>query len=190
MADACLRHSHRHPQQPNGLVENATPIQNGRVETGLLIRDAINSLSIIRDLEVTDVVLLLTPMVPQVGEDADGADPFECFGRALESRHSRIRHQPYTNRDGITSSHVAFIRRSKVVILVVNDLNISSQTPHIDAAHVTRVVAGDDKPVIIVLTNSSPELWQRLEDFPTVIQSRDYSRASLEVAVSAIFGEI
>jgi hypothetical protein len=181
----------RHPQVSNGLGENADPMQNGEGKTTLLVRDATSSLSVIRDLEDTDVVLLLSPLVPQVSEDLDDtSDPFECFGRALESRHSRIRHKPYTNSIGITSTHVGFIRLSKVVIIVVNGIEISGQTPHIDAAHVTRVAAGDDKPVIIVVTDCSSETWQRLEDFPTVIQSRDYSRASLERTVSVIFGEI
>lgn len=166
-------------------------MQNGVGETTLLVRDATNSLSVIQYLEETDIILLLTPLVPQIsGDPDDTSDPFECFGRALESRHSRIRHQPYSNSSGITSAHVAFISRSKVVILVVNDLEISGQTPHIDAAHVTRVVAGDSKSVIIVATDCSSRLWQRLEDFPTVIQSRDYSPPSLERTVSVIFGEI
>ena len=186
-----VRDSIRRPKQSNVLGENAAPMQNGGRQTALLVRDAANSLSVIRDLEATDVVLLLSPLVPQVSGDLDDtSDPFECFGRALEPRHSRIRHKPYTNSIGITSTHVAFIRLSKVIIIVVNGIEISGQTPHIDAAHVTRVAAGDDKPVIIVVTDCSSETWQRLEVFPTVIQSRDYSRASLETTVSVIFGEI
>jgi hypothetical protein len=53
----------------------------------------------------------------------------------------------------------------------------------------TVATAGDDKRVIIVVADSSEESWQRLVDFPTVLQATDYSQASLERTVSAIFRE-
>lgn len=181
-----------HPsQESNGVLRNGIATQNGKDGNGLLVRDATNSLSVIRNLQPADVILLLTPLVLPVSEGSEGvSDLFECFGRALESRHSRIRHQSYTDGNGITSTHVGFITRAKVIILVVNDAEISDRTPQIDAAHVTRVVAGDEKPVIIVLTNNSLELRRLSEDFPTVIQSKDYSMASLEMTASVIFGEV
>jgi hypothetical protein len=59
-------------------------------KTGLLVRDAADSLLVIRSLQPTDIILLLTPLVRQFSNDPVASDPFECFGRALESRHSHI----------------------------------------------------------------------------------------------------
>lgn len=167
-------------------------MQNGRVDA-LRVRDTANSLAVIGDLDDADVVLILTPLVPQVsGDPDDTSDPFECFGRALESRHHRIRHRPYDNISGITVTIRQFIRQSKVIILVLADSEAGDQTPqvNIDHAHITVAAAGDDKRVIIVVADSSSESWRRLEDFSTVIQAADYSRASLERTVSVIFREI
>ncbi|OBT48414.1 hypothetical protein VE00_01197 [Pseudogymnoascus sp. WSF 3629] len=181
----------RHPQESNGVGLNSPPTQNGG-QTSLLARDATNSLAVIGNLEDTDVILILTPYVPQVsGDPDDTSDPFECFGRALESRHSRIRHRPYDNSSGITGIHRQFITQSKVIILVLADGEAADQTPQINVehAHVTVATAGDDKRVIIVVADPSLESWRRLDDFPTVIQAADYSRASLERTVSVIFRE-
>ncbi|OBT67287.1 hypothetical protein VE03_02722 [Pseudogymnoascus sp. 23342-1-I1] len=181
----------RHPQESNGLGFNSPPTQNGR-EPVLLARDATNSLAVIGDLEDSDAILILTPVVPQVsGDPGDTSDPFECFGRALESRHHRIRHRPYENSSGIMDTERQFIRLSKVVILVLADSEAAGQAPQINVehAHRTVVAAGDDKRVIIVVADSSSESWRRLDDFPTVIQAADYSRASLERTASAIFRE-
>ncbi|KAL5351838.1 hypothetical protein ACLOAV_003700 [Pseudogymnoascus australis] len=178
----------RHPHESNGLRYNSPPTQNGR-EPALLARDVTNSLAVIGDLEDSDAVLILTPLVPQVSGDlGDTIDPFECFGRALESRHHRIRHRPYDNTSRITDDATIrqFIRLSKVIILVLADSEAAGQTPQIkvEHAHVTVATAGDDKRVIIVVADSSAESWRRLNDFPSVIQAADYSRASLERTVS------
>ncbi|ELR02215.1 hypothetical protein VC83_07851 [Pseudogymnoascus destructans] len=181
----------RHPQKSNGVGLNSPPTQNGG-QTSLLARDATNSLAVIGDLEDTDVVLILTPSVPQVsGDPDDTSDPFECFGRALESRHHRIRHRSYQNSSGITGIHRQFIIQSNVIILVLADGEAAGQMPQINVehAHITVATAGEDTRVIIVVADSSSESWQRLDDFPTVIQAADYSPASLERTVSVIFRE-
>jgi hypothetical protein len=142
-------------------------------------------------LQRTDIILLLTPLAAPLDDGPeDGSDPYEYFGRALSARHPPVQHQSYTDRNGITSTHTAHIRRVKAVIIVVNSAVVSGGVSHIASAHVTRVVARDDKPVVVVLTNSSPELWQLSEDFPTVIQCKDYSRTRLELITSVIFGEV
>jgi GNAT superfamily N-acetyltransferase len=177
------------PTPSSGVRDSAAPA-TGTDETVALVRDSPNWLSVIRNLQPTDVILLLTPIVDPIDQNEENiSDPFEYFGRALLARHSRIRHSPYTNPNGITSTHVGYIKRSKVVILVVNDATVDGHTPQIDAAHVTRVVA-DNTPVVIVLTKDSPALLQLTEDFPTVIRSRDYSESALERTASLIFGEI
>jgi hypothetical protein len=151
-------------------------------ETCLLVRDATDSLLVIRNLQPSDVILLLTPLVRQFSDDPSVvSDPFECFGRALESRHSRIRHTSY---GGINGAHVALIKLANLVILVANDAS------HIDSAHITRVAAGDEKPVIIIITNNSLDLLENFIDFPTVIQSKDYSEENLEGIALAMFERV
>jgi hypothetical protein len=88
-----------------------------------------------RALRETDVIILLTPVVPPTSQEPrDLSDPFEPLGRALARRYARIRHVPYTTkwvdraiqdhcllifpiRNGITLTHVAFIKRGHVIIL-------------------------------------------------------------------------
>ena len=154
-----------------------------------LVHDEPNRLSVVRNLRPADVIVLLTPVVIPVSHDpADLTDPFECFGDAMRTRHSRIRHVPYTNRNGITSTHVSVIKRATVVIFVISEAPRSGDVPQIDAAHVTQVWA-EERPLLIVLTCSSQHLQQLSKDFPTIIQSKDYTKPTLEKTVSFIFGE-
>jgi GNAT superfamily N-acetyltransferase len=144
---------------------------------------------VIRNLRPTDVIVLLTPVVIPVSQDpVDTADPFECFGRALASRHPRIRHVPYTNTNGITSTHVGFVKRATVVIFVMSEISRSGDSPQIQAAHVTQALT-HERPLLIVLTCNSQDPLQFAKDFPTIIQSKDYSRPTLELTASLIFGE-
>ncbi|KFY37119.1 hypothetical protein V495_07364 [Pseudogymnoascus sp. VKM F-4514 (FW-929)] len=178
-----------HPQESNGLGLNSPPMQNG-AGTSLRVRDIFDSLAVIGDLDRTDAVLVLSPIVPPVSW-APNSDPFECFCRALENRHSHIRHTTYDNNSGIMDTHRQLIRLSRVIILILADSEAAGRTPQINVlhAHMTVATAGDDKRVIIVVADSSEESWQRLVDFPTVLQATDYSQASLERTVSAIFRE-
>ena len=154
-----------------------------------LVHGEPNKLSVIRNLHSTDVIVLLTPVVIPVSHDpGDLTDPFECFGDAMRTRHPRIRHVPYTNRNGITSTHVGVIKRATVVIFVISEAPRPGDAPQIDAAHVTQVLA-EERPLLIVLTCSSQHLQQLSKDFPTIIQSKDYTKPTLEKTVSFIFGE-
>jgi GNAT superfamily N-acetyltransferase len=155
-----------------------------------LVHDSFNWLSVIRNLKPTDVIVLLTPVViPVSHEPGDTTDPFECFGNAMRMHHHRIRHAPYTIRNGITSTHVGLIRRATVVVFVMSEAPRSGDQPQTHAALVTRKVIRDERPLLIVLTCKAQDLEQFFEDFPTIIQSRDYTRPTLEVTASFIFGK-
>ena len=64
-----------------------------------LLRDSSDWLSAVKNLRETDVIILLTPVVIPISQDAtDTSDPFEPLGRSLAKRHSKIRQVPYTRR--------------------------------------------------------------------------------------------
>lgn len=180
------------PGSNNARASSTVLLPNLSDKAVTLIHDSPNWLSVIKNLKPSDVIVLLTPVVVPVSRDpGDTADPFECFGRALALRHPKIRHVPYTNRNGITSTHVGFIKRATVVIFVLSDTSLSEEvggSPQIEAAHVTQALA-DERPLLIVLTCNSQELPQFAENFPTIIKSRDYSKPILEMTASVIFGE-
>lgn len=168
-----------------------------------LLRDAPNWLSAVRNLRETDVIILLTPVVIPISQNpTDISDPFEPLGRSLAKRHSRIRQIPYTQRsevphsprlqllnrrarNGITSTHLGFIKRGNVIILCFAP--DPSQQLQQEFAEVTFAVS-DNKPCIIVVCCKPTDISQALL-FPTVIQTADYSPSVLEATAALIFGE-
>jgi predicted N-acetyltransferase YhbS len=159
-------------------------------QTVSLVQDSLNWLSVIRNLKPTDVIVLLTPVVIPVSRDpGDTTDPFECFGTALRNYHRKIRHVPYTTRNGITSTHVGMIKRATIVVFVITETLRREDAPQIHAALVTRKALRDERPLLIVLTSTGQDLEQFSEDFPTIIKSKDYTRPTLETTASFIFGK-
>ena len=101
-----------------------------------IVRDNNSLIPIYQKLGGSDAILLLSPVVQPIysSATADGKtmDPFECFGRALETRHPRIRHAPYTPH-GLNETHRALIKVASLVIFVSSnahssDANTYSQT--------------------------------------------------------------
>ena len=155
-----------------------------------LVHDSLNWLSVIRNLKPSDVIVLLTPVVTLLSRDlGDTTDPFECFGHALRIHHNKVRHIPYTARNGITSTHVGMIKRATVVVFVMSDAPRIEDAPQIHAALVTRKALKDERPLLIVLTCQAQNLEQFSEDFPTIIQSKDFTKLTLEITASFIFGK-
>ncbi|KAG4437157.1 hypothetical protein IFR05_007359 [Cadophora sp. M221] len=152
----------------------------------IVLRDSPDWLAYIRALQETDVVILLTPVVTPISQDpADITDPFEPFGRALARRHARIRHVPYTSRNGITSTHLGFIKRGHVIILC---FAVSPDRPlRNEVADMTFAIS-DNKPCIVVVS-CSPMDTDVPDRFPTVIQTDGYSPPTLETTAALIFGE-
>ena len=65
------------------------------------------------------VLLLLAPTVPPPGVRTQTSDPFEPLGRTIARLHPRTRHVPYTLSTGLTTTHVAFLRRASAVVMVL-----------------------------------------------------------------------
>lgn len=155
-------------------------------------------------MQETDVIILLTPVViPISPSPTDLSDPFEPLGQSLAKRHARVRQIPYTQRcaaphspvlqvlnrlgrNGITSTHLGFIKRGHVIILCFAP--DPSQQLQQEFAEVTFAVS-DNKPCIIVVCCKPTDISQALV-FPTVIQTVDYSPSALEATAALIFGEL
>ncbi|KAH0543377.1 hypothetical protein FGG08_002333 [Glutinoglossum americanum] len=154
------------------------------------VRADKSTMSVFSRLQETDIVLLLTPVVRPIysPDDTFGPiDPFECFGRALASRHKRIRHVPYTLENGITSVHVAFIKRATAVVLVTCNSIRPHQSPQIRNAKVVRAACGS-KPLVALAACDPCDLLDD-KSFPTYICTYEYTKPALETAASIIFGE-
>ena len=76
-----------------------------------------------------------------------------------------------------------------VVVFVVSEFPRSEDAPQIHAALVTSKALQNGRPFLIVLTCRAQNLEQFCEDFPIIIQSKDYMRPTLEITASFIFGK-
>ncbi|KAE9374486.1 hypothetical protein N431DRAFT_455239 [Stipitochalara longipes BDJ] len=167
-------------------IDSNAPSRSSEALPVELLRDAPNWLSAVRNLRETDVIVLLTPVVIPISHNpTDTSDPFEPLGRSLAKRHSRVRQIPYTQRNGITSTHLGFIKRGHVIILCFAP--DPSQQLQQEFAEVTFALS-DNKPCIIVVCCKPADISQALL-FPTVIQTVDYSPSALEATAALIFGE-
>ncbi|KAI1377311.1 hypothetical protein F4677DRAFT_444541 [Hypoxylon crocopeplum] len=136
-----------------------------------------------------DIVVLLTPVVAPVQPDvSESNDPFESFGRALAARHPWIRHVPYTSRNGMTSTHVGFIKRAKIVVFVISGPPSPGQSSQVEIGLMARMV-GEKRPQIIVACQNVHDLGLMEANFPTVVQLPGYLPSDLQVAASVLFGE-
>ncbi|RYP29674.1 hypothetical protein DL767_006626 [Monosporascus sp. MG133] len=154
-----------------------------------IVRDRQSCIPLTRILNDGDVVVLLTPVVPPTQQEArNDRDPFEPLGRALAERHPWIRHVPYTSRNGITSTHVGFIKRAKAVIFVISGLPIFGQPSQIDMAEIARSI-GEQRPQIVVACRSVQSLGLLETDSTTILEVADYSPSQLRVAAALLFGD-
>ncbi|KAB8299759.1 hypothetical protein EYC80_000012 [Monilinia laxa] len=151
-----------------------------------ILRDSVDSLTKIRSLRESDVLVLLTPVVVPVSRDVtDTSDPFECFGRSLAKRHAKVRHIPYTQRNGITSTHLGFIKRSHIIILCFVDR--PGHQLQLEFAEILFAVR-DHKPCIIMVCGDGTNMQDSIP-FPTVILTSGYTAEEMEAAAAVIFGE-
>jgi GNAT superfamily N-acetyltransferase len=155
-----------------------------------LIRDTEDKLSEFLSLQDTDIILLITPFtLPIDQETSSTSDPFEPLGRALATRHPRVRHVPYLQQNGITSTHVGLLHLSNIVVFVVTGAPKIGDHQEIDFAHVSRTVLGD-KPMVLVVTCDLNAMGGYDRTFSTVVQSRGSSSQELEAVAAVIFGEL
>lgn len=154
-----------------------------------VVRDRQSCIPLGRILDDGDVVVLLTPIIPHTQPEFENdRDPFEPFGRALAERHSWIRHVPYTSQNGITSTHVGFIKRAKAVVFVISGFPASGPSSQVEMAEVARAI-GEQRPQIVVACRNVNELGLLEGDFPTIIELPGYSLSHLQVAAAVLFGE-
>jgi hypothetical protein len=90
-----------------------------------------------------------------------------------------------SDRNGITSTHLGFIKRGHIIILCFA-LRPGEQLP-LEYADITFAVS-DNKPCIIVVC-CNPIDENQIIPFPTVIQTLGYSPPALESTAALIFGE-
>ncbi|KAI0398200.1 hypothetical protein F5Y17DRAFT_145415 [Xylariaceae sp. FL0594] len=151
-----------------------------------VVRDHRGLLPLSRTLEEGDIVLLLTPVVTPYEQRS--SDPFEPLGRALAARHPWIRHVPYTAQNGITGTHVAFIRRARIVIFIVSGPADPGQLSQSEVAQSSMRVI-DEKHHVIIACHSAPDVGLTEKRFPTVVQLDGYSPSDLRAAAAVLFGE-
>ncbi|KAI9743886.1 MAG: hypothetical protein M1818_002620 [Claussenomyces sp. TS43310] len=153
-----------------------------------IIRDSPGWLQVIRNLDSKDVLVLITPIaIPVQCDPLDTSDSFECFGHALEHYHSRIRHIPYTNTNGITSTHVGFMKRAAFIIFVLDTCSACTYDSHTEAAKII-LARAHQTPVLIVLKCPLQDLSSIDAGFPTIVHSTSLSESALKRIASLIFG--
>jgi GNAT superfamily N-acetyltransferase len=153
----------------------------------VVLWDHQNCLPLGKTLSHDDIITLLTPVVVPLAQEAAADDPFEPFGRALAARHPKIRHVPYTKKSGITSTHVAFIKRARVVIFVLSGIPSSGEATQVKFADIARIL-GEQRPQVIVACFSVQQ-YPLPESFPTIVQISGYTQSDLEAAAELIFGD-
>lgn len=131
-----------------------------------------------------DSILLLTPVVAVEDENTPRAqDPFEPLGRAIAKRHAGVKHVPYTARNGITSTHIGFIKTASVVVFVVSGRPDPGQVDQIDLAHEVQQCCRST-PLILIVPETVSEVS---EDFSTALQVPDLTQESLWLVVEGLF---
>ncbi|POS76249.1 hypothetical protein DHEL01_v205355 [Diaporthe helianthi] len=151
----------------------------------MLIQDAPSHVPFSNILEHGDIVLLLTPVVRPVDQGST-EDPFEPLGRGLARYHPWIRHVPYTAAAGITSTHVAFIKRAKIVVFVITGPPIPGQPSQVTLSSIAQA-AGDRRPHVVVACCDIQELESATSIFPTIVQLPGYSRHDLDTGADILY---
>ncbi|KAG8163769.1 hypothetical protein KVR01_007066 [Diaporthe batatas] len=136
-------------------------------------------------LEHGDIVLLLTPVVRPVDQGST-EDPFEPLGRGLARYHPWIRHVPYTAAAGITSTHVAFIKRAKIVVFVITGPPVPGQPSQVALSSIAQA-AGDRRPHVVVACCDVQQLESATTIFPTIVQLPGYSRHDLDTGADILY---
>ncbi|KAK7592232.1 hypothetical protein V3481_006854 [Fusarium oxysporum f. sp. vasinfectum] len=119
---------------------------------------------------------------------ANSSDPFEPLGKALARTHPWIRHVPYTKGCGITSIHVAFIKRARVVIFVLTGFLTEEGLFQLELAEVAREVC-EERPLVLVACCEVSEKGAREYGFPTTIQCSGYSATDLQAVAVLLTSE-
>nr|XP_036579150.1 glycoside hydrolase family 3 [Colletotrichum truncatum]KAF6786636.1 glycoside hydrolase family 3 [Colletotrichum truncatum] len=154
-----------------------------------LVRDRQDCIPLQKILLEDDIIVLLTPVVvPDNGHVKNESDPFEPLGRAIATRHSMVRHVPYTKRGGINNIHFEFIKRAKAIVFVISGPPIDGDVSQVELADVARSMA-NERPQILVACCNTQVYDVTAHDFATIVQVTGYIPSDLELAASIIFGD-
>ncbi|TQN73945.1 hypothetical protein CSHISOI_01475 [Colletotrichum shisoi] len=183
-----MRHS------PEMQIDSHATSMNGPNSTqslpAMLLWDRQDCIPLRKVLIEDDMIVLLTPVVvPHSRLGDNGKDPFEPLGRAIASRHSLVRHVPYTKRGGITNIHFELIKRAKAIVFVISGPPLDDDVSQIDLADTARTMA-DERPQIIVACCNLQAHDFHTDHFATMVQIAGYSPPELETAASILFGDI
>ncbi|KAJ4413721.1 hypothetical protein N0V82_008360 [Gnomoniopsis sp. IMI 355080] len=151
----------------------------------MVIRDHSSHIPFSNFLQSGDLLLLLTPVVPPVETDS-GLDPFEPLGRGLAKHHPWVRHVPYTAQGGITSTHVGFIKRARVVVFVITGPTSIGQPSQVELSSVVQLI-GERRPHVVVACCHVQELEPAAAAFSTVLQLPGISSHDLEIGADILF---
>lgn len=156
-------------------------------QSAVLLWDHQDIVPLGRSLEDEDLILLLTPAIVPLNITSCTSDPFEPLGQALARVHPWVRHVPYTKDRGLTGVHVAFIKRARIVIFVLSEIEAEEGAVQLDLADATREVC-EDRPLIFAACCRLPDHDLNKNAFPTLLQSVGYSAPDLELIASLVMG--
>jgi hypothetical protein len=159
------------------------------------MRSSSSSLHTLNSLPTDQIVVLFTPAIPS----SDGhEDPFECLGRSLSKRHSRVRHVPFVTKVGLTDLHAAWIRKAGAVVVVncdpslLIDTKTNSNMPFqtkfaTQVADILHDLPGDSQiPLSSVYVSPSVAPPANTRGYDNVVVCSSYSAANMEKAASML----
>lgn len=177
-------------------------------ETIRVLKDSNCWIQRTRELHSEATLVLLTPaLAPTETSSQISGDPFEPLGQAIAQKHAKVRHVPYLEACGLTSTHVGFIKRGNLTILC---LSFPANEP-ITLSHAEMAFAvGDGRPCLLLLVHvpalSQPdgladesirrriadrrELQRLLDAFPTVIEVAGCSPSIFHATTAALFERV
>lgn len=151
----------------------------------MLLHDQSSNVPLSSILNNGDLLLLLTPVVFPLDAHSS-TDPFEPLGKALAKHHPWVRHVPYTARGGITSTHVGFIKRARIVVFVISGPPSPGQPSQAELSNLVQAI-GERRPHVVVACCDVRNLEDKTASFPTILQVSGYSSQELEAGADILF---
>jgi hypothetical protein len=121
-----------------------------------VIRATDQSFSGIQNLSKQQAIVLFTPATPS----NTNYDPYEPLGRAIHSHNRKVRHVPYSLKDGFTYVHEAHLADASVGAVVVVAVGGEHAKEQNKFAHSvlqrTNRMGGDALPAVKILIGKMP----------------------------------
>jgi hypothetical protein len=137
---------------------------------------------------VADVIFLRTPVVVSPKSQPNpGRNPFELLGKSLSKRYEKVRHIPYTKNGEITDTHMAFIQKADIVILVITWVPANSETSQSGLAKTALQVCASRPFIVVCCFNGGPREI-KASAFPAVMHATGFSIQDLHPISSLLLG--